>query len=126
MNLNQVTLPAMDLDESILFYKKLGLKLIVFSEDHYARFECPTGDSTFSLHKHLGQVNTYNYTYFEVINIKEVVNKLIKDENLHFDELPAMKPWLWEEARLKDPSGNLIIIYEAGENRKNPPWRLKS
>lgn len=49
MRLNQVMVSARDLDASVAFYRTLGLRLIVRSED-YARFECPDGESTFSLH----------------------------------------------------------------------------
>lgn len=48
MILNQVTLPALNIPESVAFYRKLGLKQIVDSEN-YSRFECPDGDTTFSL-----------------------------------------------------------------------------
>lgn len=49
MNLNQVTIPSLDLSKSVPFYQQLGLKLIVESQPHYARFECPDGNSTFSI-----------------------------------------------------------------------------
>ena len=44
-------------------------------------------------------------------------------------DLPLVHPpidqdWLWREARLADPSGNIICIYRAGENRRFPPWRI--
>ena len=51
MNLNQITVPSLDLTKSIPFYKKLGLNLIVEDLPNYARFECPDGYSTFSLHQ---------------------------------------------------------------------------
>ncbi|MFT5618766.1 MAG: catechol 2,3-dioxygenase-like lactoylglutathione lyase family enzyme, partial [Arenicella sp.] len=51
MNLNQITIPSLDLEKSIPFYEKLGLKLIVKSLPNYARFECSDGGSTFSIHK---------------------------------------------------------------------------
>ena len=50
MNLNQVTLPTLDVKRSIKFYQTLGLNLIV-ETPHYARFECPEGDATFSVHQ---------------------------------------------------------------------------
>ena len=50
MNLNQITIPSINLSKSILFYEKLGLKLIVKSLPNYARFECMEGNSTFSIH----------------------------------------------------------------------------
>ena len=49
MNLNQVTLPALELAPAIAFYRRLGLRLIVEDLPHYARFECPDGESTLSL-----------------------------------------------------------------------------
>jgi len=51
MNLNQVTIPSLDLSKAVVFYEKLGLKLIVEALPDYARFECPDGDSTFSIHR---------------------------------------------------------------------------
>jgi catechol 2,3-dioxygenase-like lactoylglutathione lyase family enzyme len=51
MNLNQITVPVLDVEKSIAFYEMLGLKLIVKELPHYARFECPEGNSTFSLHQ---------------------------------------------------------------------------
>ena len=35
------------------------------------------------------------------------------------------QPFLWREAILNDPSGNKIKLYWAGDNRLNPPWRIK-
>ena len=53
----------------------------------------------------------------------EYVNALIKKGTV-FEEMPSDKSWLWREARLKDPDGNQLILYFAGDNRKNPPWRI--
>jgi hypothetical protein len=39
--------------------------------------------------------------------------------------MPNNKSWLWREARLKDPDNNQLILYYAGINRQNPPWRIK-
>ena len=49
MDLNQVTVQSVNIPESIAFYRALGLILIVESP-HYARFECPKGSATFSVH----------------------------------------------------------------------------
>ena len=51
MNLNQVTIPSLDVEKATEFYKLLGLKLIVNALPRYVRFECPDGDGTFSIHK---------------------------------------------------------------------------
>jgi catechol 2,3-dioxygenase-like lactoylglutathione lyase family enzyme len=123
MNLNQVTVPVQNVPASIEFYEKLGLRLIVHTDDNYARFECPEGDSTFSIHR-VDQIHALNgiWVYFEVSDVDKQVQAL-SDAGLDIEEGPKDQPWLWREARLKDLDGNQIIIYTAGENRKNPPWR---
>ena len=125
MNLNQVTVPSLDLSVSIPFYQKLGLKLIVHTHDKYARFECPQGDSTFSIHWVPNLlIENGVVVFFELDDLDEHVNAL-KEAGLNFENDPVDQSWLWRESRLKDPYGNEIILYHAGENRKNPPWRLE-
>ena len=125
MNLNQVTVPSLDVEKAIQFYTTLGLKLIVKALPHYARFELPKGDATFSLHlvEKLSEGEGI-YVYFESDRLDTWVKEL-QSKGIEFDELPEDRRWLWREARLKDPDGNMLILYYAGENRKNPPWRLK-
>ncbi|WP_106793943.1 VOC family protein [Aquimarina sp. Aq78] len=124
MNLNQVTIPSLDVEISISFYKKLGLHLIVESLPQYARFECVEGDATFSIHLvDALPENDGVHIYFETEKLDKEVERLTS-EGLQFDLLPTDQRWLWREARLKDPDGNLIILYFAGDNRKNPPWRI--
>ena len=126
MDLNQVTIPTLNVEKSIEFYEKLGLKPIVKAVPHYARFELPEGSATFSLH-HVEELPKGEgvYLYFESERLDELVNELVK-KGIEFDELPEDRSWLWREARLKDPDGNQLILYYAGENRKNPPWRVDS
>ena len=123
MNLNQVTIPSVDIRRSQAFYQKLGLYLIV-DTDHYLRFECPEGDSTFSVHlvKELSKENGTS-VYFECSDLDQRYLE-IKENGISFDHAPKDQSWLWREARLKDPDGNQIILYYAGDNRKNPPWRI--
>jgi len=125
MNLNQITIPTLGIVKAIAFYQKLGLRLIVQSLPTYARFECPEGGSTFSIHL-VDQLPIGDgiYVYFECGNLDGYVDELI-GKGIDFEELPADKSWLWREARLKDPDNNQLILYYAGENRLNPPWRLK-
>ena len=124
MNLNQVTLPVSDVQRSISYFESLGLRLIVKALPHYARFECPDGDATFSLHReeHFSTGNG-TWIYFEVADVDSTVAKL-REKEIAIEQMPENKPWLWREARLKDPDGNLLIIYHAGKNRKEPPWRI--
>ncbi len=124
MRLNQVTLPALDLDRSIAFYQTLGLKLIVKS-DHYARFEVGDGTETFSLHITDDASGAANgpHVYFEVEDIDARVAAL-KAKGIAFDSDPEDKSWLWREAWLTDPAGVRLCLYFAGRNRRFPPWRL--
>lgn len=125
MNLNQITVPVLNIEKSIEFYRKLGLKLIVKSLPDYARFECPDSDSTFSINR-VDQLPGGEgiWIYFEDDNLDETVRSL-QEKGIEFEELPTDKSWLWREAKLKDLDKNQIIIYYAGKNRKNPPWRIE-
>lgn len=125
MNMNQVTLPAMNVAESVSFYLKLGLKQIVDSA-HYARFECPDGDATFSIHlADESEIGGGAAIYFEHEALDALCLRL-KEEGLEFAQMPIEQSWLWREAWLNDPSGNAICLYWAGENRKHPPWRVEA
>jgi catechol 2,3-dioxygenase-like lactoylglutathione lyase family enzyme len=124
MDLNQITVPAIDVKASVAFYKRLGLRLIVDSIPRYARFECPDGNSTLSVEKaEEGPKGSGIVVYFECSGLEATVESL-KGEGVVFDSDPTEQPWLWREARLRDPSGNSICLFHAGENRKNPPWRV--
>lgn len=124
MNLNQITIPSIDVEKATLFYKNLGLNLIVNALPRYARFECPDGDATFSIHKvdELPKGNGVTI-YFEDENLDALVSNL-KQKGITFISNPEDKTWLWREAHLNDPDGNHIILYHAGTNRKNPPWKI--
>lgn len=125
MNLNQVTLPTSDLVLSVDFYERMGFALIVHSP-HYARFECPEGDATFSVHLMDGLCqDTGVVVYFECSDLEQRVQAL-RARGLSFTKLPTDERWLWREARLTDPAGNVICLFWAGENRKNPPWRIRT
>lgn len=126
MDLNQITVPSLDLTKSIPFYKNLGLVLIVEALPHYARFECPNGSSTFSIHKtqELPKGDGV-YIYFECKDLDAQVD-LIKAKGIVFEQEPTDQSWLWREARLKDLDGNQLILFHGGENRRNPPWRLEN
>ena len=126
MNLNQITIPSQNLEKSVEFYQELDLKLIVDSIPRYARFVCPDGNSTFSVHYTDELPKGDGITiYFECEDLDTTVRDL-KKKGISFIHDPIDQTWLWREAKLKDPDGNSIILYYAGKNRVNPPWRLKS
>jgi GNAT superfamily N-acetyltransferase/predicted enzyme related to lactoylglutathione lyase len=124
VNLNQVTVPSTDVPRAIAFYRRLGLRLIVEDlEAGYARFECP-GGATFSVHadgRHAAGAGPV--VYFECEELDDTVARL-RAAGVAFDAPPRDQPWLWREAHLRDPDGNLLCLYRAGANRRFPPWRL--
>ena len=120
--LNQVTVGARDYAASVAFYKTLGLTQIVDSSDNgYARFEAANG-TTFSIHAD-GSAAGQTVVYFEHWRLGAYCEQLRK-AGLTFDQLPKAEDWGWTEARLRDPHGNVICLYNAGENRRFPPWRI--
>jgi hydroxymethylpyrimidine/phosphomethylpyrimidine kinase len=124
MRLNQVTAPAADLAASIAFYELLGLRLIVRS-DRYARFELPEGEATFSLHVVDGPIPRENtpHLYFECDDVDAEATRLER-AGVIIERAPQQQRWLWYEAWLRDPAGNAICLFKAGDNRRFPPWRL--
>ena len=122
MNLNQVTVPSSNVGRSVEFYRRLGLRLIVENLPRYARFECPDGDATFSVEQKDGAGGSGITVYFECENLDATVAGL-QQRGIAIEE-PKDQPWLWREAYLRDPDGNLLCLFTAGKNRKYPPWRV--
>ncbi|HUO47209.1 MAG TPA: VOC family protein [Acidimicrobiales bacterium] len=123
MRLNQVTIGSTDLGRAESFYGLLGLRLIVRS-DHYLRFECPDGESTFSVDL-VDRVpeDAAVTVYFEDDDLDSLVARLVA-AGIAFEQEPADMPWFWREARLRDPDGHRLCLFSAGEHRRFPPWRL--
>jgi len=123
MELNQVTLPALDVAASVAFYRRMGFTLIV-DAPHYARFKSTVGDAMFSIHKEPSVAEpAKTVVYFECAALDRTVAEL-KVRGVRFTQEPRDEPWRWREARLTDPSGNIICLYHAGANRLDPPWRV--
>ena len=124
MNLNQVTISVSDFDASFEFYKNLGLVPIVKSE-HYSRFVVDN-NATFSIHK---KDESFSGTviYFECDSSDKLEAKVVELKSKGFEFIDELenKQWLWREVHLKDPDNNVLCLYFAGENRLNPPWKIK-
>jgi hydroxymethylpyrimidine/phosphomethylpyrimidine kinase len=123
--LNQVTVTVNDYAKSVAFYRALGLKQIVDSpENAYARFETG-GGATLSIQADPDEtISPTTAVYLECDDIDAEVDRLAR-LGMPFEHGPRNQPWMWREARLRDPSGNTIFLYKAGENRRFPPWRLE-
>lgn len=120
--LNQIILPASDYTASVGFYKQLGLTQIVDRSDNgYARFEAANG-ITLSIHVGDGEAGGAT-TYLESGALDAWVAYLAR-RGVRFDQMPQDEEWGWREARLTDPAGNRLCLYQAGEYRRYPPWRI--
>lgn len=124
MRLNQVTVTLPELDAGWRFYSGLGLVPIVDARPDYVRFVCPEGDSTFSLHRG-DETGGGTTVYFECDDLDAQVRDL-EAAGYHFASPPTDMPWLWREAELFDPGGNRVLLYHAGSNRLDPPWRIRT
>ena len=123
MRLNHVTLGATDVERSVEFYTRLGLRQIVASYPDYARFVAPDGNATLSLSRVDTVAPPTTTVHFECEDVDATVAEL-KARGVAFDMDPTDQPWLWREASLRDPDGNVLFLYTAGENRLDPPWKL--
>jgi hydroxymethylpyrimidine/phosphomethylpyrimidine kinase len=123
--LNQITVTGTDYDRSVAFYKALGLKQIVDNPPDYARFET-AGGVTFSVQIDPDEkILATTAVYFECEDLDERVEQLAR-KGIPFEHGPRNQPWMWREARLRDPDGNIIFFYKAGESRRFPPWRAET
>ena len=120
--LNQVTVPAADLAASERFYRLLGLRQVVRASPRYARFETE-GGATFSIATDPGY--TAPVVYFECGDL-DVTVAYLQQQGVQFEQEPQDEKWGWREARLRDPAGNSVRLYQAGEMRRYPPWRLET
>ena len=122
MNLNQITLPVHNMVLATRFYLDLGFTQIV-DTPHYARFQCPEGDASFSLSLEGQEFNNGAVIYFECEELDKWIAH-IQSKGIQLEQEPTQQRWLWREAIVRDPSGNKIKLYHAGNNRLNPPWRV--
>ena len=121
--LNQVTVTGTDYERSVAFYTGLGLKQIVANPPDYARFET-AGGATLSVQIDPEEtVSATTAIYLECDDLDDQVDRLAR-VGVPFEHGPRNQPWMWREARLRDPDGNIIFLYKAGEARRFPPWRI--
>ena len=123
--LNQVTVTVNDYAKSVQFYRSLGIRQIVDSpENGYARFETG-GGATLSIQADPEEtIAATTAIYLECADLDALVDKLAR-LGVAFEHGPRNQPWMWREARLRDPSGNTVFLYKAGEARRFPPWRMQ-
>ena len=124
--LNQVTVTGKDYDKigRFLSRARASSRSSTAAENDYARFET-AGGATFSVQ--IDPEETMSETtaiYLECDDLDARVDRLARS-GMPFEHGPRNQPWMWREARLRDPVGNIIFLYRAGEARRFPPWRIE-
>ena len=124
LRLNQVTVTGTNYERSVDFYTRLGLKQIVDNPPDYARFETSGGVTLSVQIDPEERIIATTAIYLECDDLDSRVEQLARS-GLPFEHGPRNQPWMWREARLRDPDGNIIFFYHAGEHRRFPPWRME-
>lgn len=130
MRLSHVTLFVSDIPRARAFYLALGFELIV-DESHYCRFltriDEGQGDETLSIERHAGSPTPAAQLGLEFPN-REALDQyvaVLAARGVRVIEGPVDRSWLWRDARVLDPDGHEWMLFFAGENKLNPPWRVR-
>jgi hydroxymethylpyrimidine/phosphomethylpyrimidine kinase len=101
----------------------LPLTSVLDSDSSWTRCRAE-GESTLSL-EHVPErgAGPGPIVYFECQRLDETVRRLTAG-GIQFDTASTDQPWLWREARLRDPAGNSLCLHSAGPNRRYPPWQV--
>ena len=122
--LNQLTLPAGDYEASVDFYRALGFSQIVASPPRYARFEAP-GGMTLSIEVKDPPAASSTSEYFLQCDDVDISLARLSEAGVQPVLMPEDRPYGWRVAELRDPHGNRICLYDPGEARRYPPWRVE-
>jgi len=128
MFLSHITLLVHDIARSKAFYQAFGLELIV-DADHYCRFFANLdGQSnlTLSISHTTEPIGHSCHVGFEFTSPKALDSfaASLQARGIILSEPPQDRSWLWRDAILHDPDGHEILLFYAGENKLNPPWRV--
>lgn len=127
MRLSHVTLMVRDIPRSRAFYLSLGFELIV-GESHYCRFLTATGgDETLSIEHHAGELAPAAQLGLE-FPTREALDAYVTslpERGVTVAEGPIDRDWLWRDARVFDPDGHEWMLFHAGKNKLDPPWRVR-
>lgn len=107
------------------FYKEtLGFELIESMEGEYARLKSRGSDTTIAIHNFKSESPLHTgggiRIYFEVPALYEFCTSL-EEKGVEFMQRAEKMPWGWDHAYLKDPDGNEISLYSAGDLRLKKP-----
>jgi Glyoxalase/Bleomycin resistance protein/Dioxygenase superfamily len=95
MNLNQVTLPAVDVGPAVDSYRRLGLRLLVEDLPRHAHLELPNSEGTLSIEQASEPAADHGpVVHLECEGLDQTVRQL-RAMGIRFDGLPIDRPWLW-------------------------------
>jgi catechol 2,3-dioxygenase-like lactoylglutathione lyase family enzyme len=127
MRLTHVTLPVRDLARSRAFYERFDLTLIV-ATDQYCRFKLDD-ESTLSIALHHGAHAAPGLEIgieFDSAEALDARVEELKRRGFSFATETTDQSWLWRDARLHDPDGHECLLFFAGANKLDPPWKVRS
>jgi hydroxymethylpyrimidine/phosphomethylpyrimidine kinase len=61
--------------------------------------------------------------FFQCADVDAEVARLAA-AGVRFEVMPGGSRYLWRVAETRDPHGNRICLYQTGEIRRFPPWRV--
>jgi hypothetical protein len=99
------------------------VQIVASPDTGYARFETAGGVTLSVQIDPEEKILATTAIYLECDDLDSRVEQLARS-GVAFEHGPRNQPWMWREARLRDPDGNIIFFYHAGEARRFPPWRL--
>lgn len=125
MRLSHVTLLVCDIPRARAFYQALGFTLIVDAA-HYCRF-ITEGDATVSIEKHDGPIAPAAHIGIEFDSAAALDARVetLRAAGIAIAEGPVNRTWLWRDAHIHDPDGHVLLFFYAGENKLDPPWRVR-
>lgn len=126
MRLSHLTLAVSDIPRSKAFYLSLGLTPIV-DEDHYCRF-LTEGDATLSIELKPGAaIAPSGEVGLEFASPQALDARVaaLKAAGVAIAEGPVDRSWLWRDARIHDPDGHVLMLFYAGANKLDPPWKVR-
>jgi catechol 2,3-dioxygenase-like lactoylglutathione lyase family enzyme len=111
-----------DLARARAFYESaLGFRVVDEYPGAYVRLRSPNGQTTIALHDlERGQKMDTQAEglrlYIEVRELEAFCASLAA-KGVKIDEGPALMPWGWKHAYLRDPDGHQLSLYWAGRKR---------
>lgn len=117
---NHAMIYVSSLERSLEFYQTgIGFEMLERQGDEYARLKSPAAETTIALHRNnrlpaTGQGGIR--LYFEVEDVDAFCSTL-ETKGFKLEQRAMKMPWGWTHAYLRDPDGNEVSIYSAGEMR---------